>query len=104
VEALEVEDIGLEEMFFHLVKFIAANSVDITTLELLLEDLRHSNLTQVSAHAGEVPVHHEGILVILHLGWEICLILLLGREFLGGLREEVSIGLVAHVYILLFIL
>ena len=51
VEALEVEDVALDELLLHLVEFVAADCVDVATLELLLEDLRDRDLTQVSAHA-----------------------------------------------------
>ena len=51
VEALEFKDVSLNKVFFHLVEFVAADCVDVATLELLLEDLRDRDLTQVSAHA-----------------------------------------------------
>jgi hypothetical protein len=98
-EAFVFEDISVEEVFFHLIELVAADSVDITSLKLLLEDLGNRNLTQVCAHTEEITIHNESILIVFHLGGEGCLIFLLGRVFLGKSREEVSVSFATHAYI-----
>ena len=100
VEALEVEDISLSKVFFHLVEFVAADGVDVATLELLLKDLRDRDLTQVGAHAEEVAVEHETVLLILHLRWEVRLILLLRGELLRNCGVVITVGLIAHFVII----
>ena len=96
VEALEVEDVSLGEVFFHLVEFVAADGVDVETLELLLEDLGDRDLAQVGAHAEQVAVQHETVLLILHLGGEGRLVLLLSGELLRDCRVIVTVGFIAH--------
>ena len=100
VEALEVEDISLSKVFFHLIEFVAADGVDVATLELLLKDLRDGDLTQVGAHAEEVPVEHEAVLLILHLGGEVRLVLLLRGELLRDCGVVITVGLIAHFVII----
>lgn len=97
VEALEVKHVSLNEVLFHLVEFVAADGVDVATLQLLFEDLGDRNLTQVGAHAKEVPVQHETVLLILHLGREVGLILLLGWELLRECRVIITVRFIAHV-------
>ena len=94
-EALVFEDISIHEVLFHLIKLIAAYCVDIATLQLLFEDLRNGDLTQIGAHTHEVTVQNESVLVIVHLGRELSLILLLSGELLdvGGYKISVcSLG------------
>jgi hypothetical protein len=94
-EALVFEDISIHEVLFHLIELIAAYSVDITTFQLLFEDLGNGNLTQIGAHTHEVTVQNESVLVIVHLGRELSLILLLSGELLdvGGYKISVcSLG------------
>ncbi len=100
VEALEVEDISLSKVFFHLIEFVAADGVDVATLELLLKDLRDGDLTQVGAHAEEVPVEHEAVLLILHLRGEVRLVLLLRGELLRDCGVVITVGLIAHFFII----
>ena len=49
VEALEVENVSLNEVLLHLVKLVPADGIDVATLQLLLEDLRDRNLTEIGA-------------------------------------------------------
>jgi hypothetical protein len=94
-EALVFENISIHEVLFHLIELIATYSVDITTLQLLFEDLGNRNLTQIGAHTHEVTVQNESVLVIVHLGRELSLILLLSGELLdvGGYKISVcSLG------------
>ncbi len=100
VEALEVEDISLSKVFFHLIEFVAADGVDVATLELLLKDLRDGDLTQVGAHAEEVAVEHEAVLLILHLRGEVRLVLLLRGELLRDCGVVITVGLIAHFFII----
>ena len=100
VEALEVKDVSLSKVFFHLVEFIAADGVDVATLELLLEDLGNRDLTQVGAHAEEVAVEHETVLLILHLCWEVRLVLLLCGELLRHCWVIITVRLIAHFFII----
>ncbi len=102
MEALEVEDVSLDEVLLHLVELVAADGVDIATLQLLLEDLRDRDLRQVGTHTQEVPVEHEGVFVVLHLSGELSLILLLGGELLRGRRVEISVGTSAHVFVSIY--
>ena len=83
VEALGLEDVHVDEVLLHLVEFVAAHGVDVATLELLLQDLRHRDLTQVCAHTQQVPIHDEGVLLIGKLAGVLSLNFLLGGEFLG---------------------
>ena len=97
VEALEVKDVSLNKVFFHLVELVAAHGVDVAALQLLLEDLGDRDLTQVGADAEEVAVEHETVLLVLHLRGEVRLVLLLGRELLRGRWVIITVGFIAHL-------
>ena len=100
-EALVFEDIGINEVLFHLIELIAAYSVDIATLQLLFEDLGDRNLTQIGAHTHEVTVQYESVLVIVHLGRELRLILLLTGELLDVGGHKISVCSLAHALFIL---
>ena len=97
VEALEVENVSLNEVLLHLVKLVPADGIDVATLQLLLEDLRDGNLTEIGADTQEVAVEHESVLLILHLRRELCLVLLLRGELLRHRRVIITVSPIAHV-------
>lgn len=43
----QVEHIGLCKLFLHLVKLVSANRVEVTAVQLLLQDLWHAKIVQV---------------------------------------------------------
>ena len=100
-EALVFEDIGIHEVLFHLIELIAAYCVDIATLQLLFEDLGDGNLTQIGAHTHKLTVQYESVLVIVHLGWELRLILLLTGELLDVGGHKISVCSLAHALFIL---
>jgi hypothetical protein len=57
-------------------------------------------LTQVGAHAEEVAVEHETVLLILHLCGEVCLVLLLCGELLRHSWVIITVRFIAHVVII----
>ena len=100
VEALEVENVSLNEVLLHLVKLVPADGIDVATLQLLLEDLRDGNLTEIGADTQEVAVEHECVLFILHLRWELCLVLLLRGKLLRHRRVIITVSPIAHVLLI----
>ncbi len=102
VEVLGLEDIHVNEVFLHLVELVAADCVNIATLQLLLKNLRHRNLAQVGAHTQEIPVHNELVLIVGELAGGFAFDFLLGGELLGESGDEVSVGTVAHCCLLLY--
>ncbi len=99
VEAFEVKHIRLNKVFFHLVELVAADGVDVATLQLFLEDLGNRNLAEICAHAKKIAVEHETVFLILHLGGEVRLILLLCWELLRGSWVVITVRSIAHVII-----
>ena len=93
-------------MFFHLIELIAANSIDIATLELSLEDLGDRDLTELGANTEEIPIHDEGVFIVGHLGGKGSLIFLLCGILLRETWGEVSISWVlthSLLYIIIII-
>ena len=43
----QVEHVGLRELLLHLVKLVGANRVEVTTVQLLLQNLWHAKIVQV---------------------------------------------------------
>ena len=43
----QVEHIGLRKLLFHLVKLVGANRVEVTAVQLLLQNLWHAKIVQV---------------------------------------------------------
>ena len=43
----QVEYVALSELFLHLVEFVRANSVKVAAVQLLLKNLRHTQVVQV---------------------------------------------------------
>ena len=43
----QVEHVGLRKLLLHLVKLVGANSVEVTAVQLLLQNLWHAKIVQV---------------------------------------------------------
>jgi len=43
----QVEHVGLRKLFLHLVKLVGANRVEVTAVQLLLQNLWHAKIVQV---------------------------------------------------------
>lgn len=50
-EAAQVQHICLRELFLHLVQLVGAHSVQITSVQLLLENLGHAKVIQIRGGA-----------------------------------------------------
>ena len=90
-EMLEVKYVFVDKALLHIVKFVCAHRVEITSLQLLLQQRRVRELIEIEFDAAQVVLHDQ---VILFIGAQIGLALFLEPfHFLLLLPEFVLVEL-----------
>ncbi len=95
MEVLVIKEVFVE-VLLHLVELIAANGVNIWSIELLLQNLGDSDLTQIVSHTEHVSAQDPCVLIILQLSWEHRFDFLFGWVLLCCLRIVITVLSCAH--------
>ena len=66
-EAAQVQHVGLRELLLHLVQLVGAYGVQIAAVELLFQNLRHTQVVQVRGGAFEVVSQELLVAVVFQL-------------------------------------
>ena len=68
-KAGQIEHVGLGELLLHLVELVGTNCVEVSSLQLLLQELGDRNLIQEACHATHVVGDQLLVLIVLEVVW-----------------------------------